>query len=1028
MSYTELNVYSVPKTLLIYLLLLQVFICYAQQVKTDTLSVTVIEQEQGLSQLNVLSMDFDDNGYLWIGTENGLNRYNGYEMKVFHAHENNELLDDHIRAMHYRNDTLWLATDSHSVSAYLLKEDRFIDFEKQLSFEKNPLIKYSSTLTPVGDRFLIAGTMANCLLIDKKTLEFTIIPIEGAKENDFVTDVLSVSENEFLIGTNFSGVFKFDLNQKSVTEQKIFSKLKNVLINAFYRLSPNEILIGTHKGLFLYNHEKNTLNQIQNRLLNKENILSIHQWNESFVFVGTSNSDYLIDKNFKLKEIVFKKHDGKKIQAGITSIKNDKLGGLWLATAGRGVFYYHPNQKKFTPLRIHAKNSPKKEFISSFNFLKDKNHLWMATEFGFVKYSENDNQYKLYLTHLLEYTIKKDFQGNLWAGGFGQGLVKYNVEKDDFERIPLSSSDKDIIQITPVTQDTIWVHTWSGGIYAFNVNDHGMRPKLLNGRTIVRSRISFTDSFGDIWIGCDEGLYKVAEKKITHFKNLSNPRVFSITEDLDRNIWVGTAKGLNKINKKTQKIDSYTKQPGLPNDFIYGVETDNKGHIWVSTNYGISEFNPKTNLFKNYSVNDGLQNNEFNGKAVYKDSSGYLYFGGMNGYNVFHPDSIFINKKVGKTLIENVKLFGKPIENNVLYSDTLVFSYDQNVITFEFASLNYLWPEKNRYSFLLEGFDKEWRPITKERSTTYTNLDPGTYIFKVRGTNNELIWGETDAIAIIIKSPWYNTLWFRFLLAASIVLLITSVFIYKNYQQKQTNRRLSKMVKERTQELSESNKALNNSLEVSEKQKDNIAFLMRELNHRVKNNLQIITSLIDIQDISINDQTAKEKLRILQSRIFTVSRIHDILNNTEERSVIRIDKFISNLAEELIEFSGERIKLIQNLEPAFFGIEKLTYLGLIINELITNSLKHAYPKDFHDKQIYITLKESQDQLELLYKDNGKGFPEETEKSGEKMGLNLIQTLAAELKGTVEFKNENGAAFILVFNKNSQQYAKTNSDT
>jgi len=1004
--------------------------CHAQKIKTDTLMVATIEQERGLSQLNALSMDFDDNGYIWIGTENGLNRFNGYEMKVFHAGQNkDDLKDDHIRAMYYHNDTLWLATDSHSVNAYLLKENRFINFDDKLDFQKKPLAKYTSTFTPVGERLLIVGAMKNCLLIDKKTLEFTVLPIPDAVDNDFVTAITPISQDKFLIGTNFSGIFQLDLKQKSITYEKTFERFKNVLINSFYRLSQNETLIGTQKGLFLYDQKADIIKKIENPENKDESIFSIQKWNDELLFICSSNNSYLMDKKFfNRTKIIFKNHNGQSITANVLSIIKDTSGGIWLATGGRGVFYYHPNQKKFTTFRINAENSPKKDFISIFNFLRDKNSLWMATEFGFVRHELTSNTEKLYLTNLLEYTIVKDLRGNIWAGGFGQGLLKYNPEKDKFEKIPLPFSDKDVIQITSVSQDTIWVHTWSGGICALNVNDYGTKPKMVNNKTLVRSRTSFKDSSGAIWMGSDEGLYKMGDKKITHYKNLSNPRVFSITEDPDHNIWVGTAKGLNKIDQKTQKIVSYVKQPGLPNDFIYGVESDNRGNIWVSTNYGISEFNPKTTLFKNYSQNDGLQNNEFNGKASYKDSLGYFYFGGMNGFNVFHPDSIFINKKVGKTLIENVKLFGKPIENNVLYSDSLVFSYDQNVITFEYVSLNYLWPEKNRFSFFLEGFDKEWRPITKERSATYTNLDPGTYIFKVKGSNNELIWGEPDSITIIIKSPWYNTVWFKILLASFIAFVIISIFLYKNYQQKLTNRRLSRMVKERTQELSKSNKALNHSLKISEKQKENIAFLMRELNHRVKNNLQIITSLIDIQDISINDEKAKEKLRILQSRIFTVSRIHDILNNTEERSFIRVDKFLLSLTKELIEFSGKRINLILDLDPALFNVEKLTYLGLIINELITNSLKHAYPESFPHKEIRISLKEKENQLELLYKDNGKGFPLAADHSQEKMGLNLIRTLAGELKGEVDFKNDNGAVFILVFNKNSNQYAKTSTNT
>src|SRR5690606_1093895 len=315
----------------------------------------------------------------------------------------------------------------------------------------------------------------------------------------------------------------------------------------------------------------------------------------------------------------------------------------------------------------------------------------------------------------------------IWAGGFGQGLLKYNRQTDRFDAVPLPFADKDIIQLTPVSRDTIWVHTWSSGIYALNVHDYGISPREIHGQQLIRSRTSFLDSSGAIWIGSDEGLYCIRGNRSVYYDSLSNERVFAITEDPDHNIWVGTAKGLNCVDPKSGQVTAYTQQAGLPNDFIYSVESDQHGNIWVSTNFGIAVLDRQQRTFKNYTEDDGLQNNEVNGKAGYTDSLGYFYFGGMNGFNVFHPDSIYSNNEVGKTLIEDIQLFGTPLQKNIPYPDTLFFSHNENVITFDFVSLNYLWAKKNRYRFMLEGFDKTWRPITQNRSTTYTNLDPGTY-------------------------------------------------------------------------------------------------------------------------------------------------------------------------------------------------------------------------------------------------------------------------------------------------------------
>lgn len=978
---------------------------------TDSLLVMHIAQEEGLSQLGALAMDFDSNGYLWIGTENGLNRFNGYQMQVHKAGEQaGELPDDHIRSMYYANDTLWLATNTHAVVAYIMAQDRFIDFMDQLDTGLHPFIKFSSVLYAASKNLLIAGTIGHCILIDRRTLALDVLPIPGATNNE-VLSMVELTAGQYLIGTNAGGAYRLDVPNRAIRPLSALAFLKNTLINACYKLAPDRILIGADNGLYEYNPIEESCRKINGRA-----VKSLNRWKDSTLIVGGFNETYFMDNNYEWQAVTFINDIGAELQATIVNVIPDRLGGMWLGTAGRGVFYYHPHQHKFTPSRITAANSPKKDFISIFHFLRDADDLWMATDLGFVRHDLQKGDYKLYRTDLLEYALTKDANHTIWAGGFGQGLLKYNRQTDRFDAVPLPFADKDIIQLTPVSRDTIWVHTWSSGIYALNVHDYGISPREIHGQQLIRSRTSFLDSSGAIWIGSDEGLYCIRGNRSVYYDSLSNERVFAITEDPDHNIWVGTAKGLNCVDPKSGQVTAYTQQAGLPNDFIYSVESDQHGNIWVSTNFGIAVLDRRQRTFKNYTEDDGLQNNEFNGKAGYTDSLGYFYFGGMNGFNVFHPDSIYANNQVGKTLIEDIQLFGTSLQKNIPYTDTLFFSHNENVITFDFVSLNYLWAKKNRYRFMLEGFDKTWRPITQNRSTTYTNLDPGTYTFTVMGSNNELIWGAPDTITVIIQSPWYASLWFRLSAGVLLALVITGTFVYKNYQQKKTNLRLSHVVSVRTEELRQTNSALNASLETTQRQKENIGFLMQELNHRVKNNLQLITSLIDIQSFEIEDTDIQDKLRLLQSRVFTVSKIHDILNQKDAGNNVRTDQFIGDLAKDLVVFSGLSIELEINVEPIYFPVNKLTHLGLIINELITNSIKHAFEGHENTKRIQISLREENDRLTFVYRDNGKGFKTTEANQNKKKGVNLIKNLAHELKGTITLRNDGGAVFICDFPK------------
>ncbi|MBA5629655.1 ligand-binding sensor domain-containing protein [Moheibacter lacus] len=974
----------------------------------ETLTVKVMAQQDGLSQLGVSSMDFDQKGYLWAGTQNGLNRYNGNVFKVFFSgNKPNDLKDDHIRSLLFLNDTLWIATNTNSVNAYLPKENRFLNFERY----KNPneFIKFTYALTASKEN-IIAGAVGHIFTINRKSKTIKTLKVPDILINDFVTTLAPIHQNQYLIGTNISGVYRYDEKASKVFTDEAFHSLKNHQINSILQVNPHRILIGTNLGLYQYIIAEEKLIKLHDIY-----VKSLYKWNENQVFVGGLNHNYFLSNFRDLEEIHFKDFSNQEIEAVILSIKKDSLGGTFFGTETKGILYYHPLHKKFSPLRINVKNSPKKDFISIFNFLRKDDNLWMATELGFAKYNLKTKTYQLYRTDNLEYTIAQDHQGRIWAGGFEEGLVRYDERKDQFIKIPTTFKDKDVIQLTFISEEKLWIHTWSNGIFEMDLNSGKTQPVFIDGKNLIRSRTSYIDRKGGIWIGSDEGLYHLVGKNVKYYGNLSNPRVFAISEDSKGKIWVGTAKGISKIDPEKNTVTKWFRQNGLPNDFIYGLLVDDVDQVWVSTNFGLSVYDPNTNQFKNYTEEDGLQNNEFNGKAAYKDESGNFYFGGMNGFNIIRPEKVQVNKKIGSTHVEDIKLFGKSINQNILYSDTLYFSHNENVITFDFISLNFLRSEKNRYRFILEGFDDQWRPETKEKSTTYTNLNPGTYIFKVMGSNNELLWGKTDQKVIIINSPWYQTTWFKILALMSIISLIGLIFYVKNLQQKRTNRRLVKMVENRTEELNQSNAALNESLATSKKQQENISFLMQELNHRVKNNLQLITSLIDLQSFDIENKEIQEKLKLLQSRVYTVAKVHDLLNK-EDNEKIQTSEFIEELIREILLFSGQKIETKFELPPFDFPTKRITYLGLIFNELVTNSIKHAFQHKNTDKKIRISGYQNESELVLIYHDNGIGFQPETKDLHSSKGLNLIFTLVKQLNGEVKIENKEGSLVKIIISK------------
>jgi len=645
-----------------------------------------------------------------------------------------------------------------------------------------------------------------------------------------------------------------------------------------------------------------------------------------------------------------------------------------------------------------------------------------------VKYSHITEQFQFYKNKEtpLIYTMIRDNSNTIWAGGFTTGLLKYDPKDDRFKKINSSKSkltDNDVIEIIPMDNNTLWICTWAGGIHEFDIATEIFEEVLINGERLNRTRTSLTDRKGNIWLGTDQGVYKISKNNVvTRYqaedsinKKLSSHRVFKIKEDNNGNIWFGTNAGLTKLDVATEKTTLYYKQKGLPNDFIYSVLIDNNNNVWVSTNYGISVLNTQTNTFTNYTVSDGLQNNEFNGKASYKDEFGNFYFGGISGINIFKPENIIENPYLPNTYIESVELFNQPLNKNELFSDQLEFKSQENVITFKFAAINYLNPEKCVYTYKMEGFDTDWRPITANRSTTYTNLDPGNYTFKVKASNDVGKWNEIPkTLSLIITPPWYETSVFKFSTVLFLILSIGLFYIYKTRKLKNDKIQLESIVQDRTKEIHQKNEDLQMAYKEADKQRTNISFLMRELTHRVKNNLQIISSLLNIQASNLENDSAVDALKVAKNRILTISHIENKIMNDKES--IKIDDFIRDLGNSIIGALSDdenlKYKINYELEEAIIKNVNTTMIGLILNELITNTTKYAF-EDYHPENcLKISCTISSNTLKLVIKDNGKGYNKDNLSDSKSLGIELVTEMVEQLNGTLRIKTSNGVENII----------------
>jgi streptogramin lyase len=444
------------------------------------------------------------------------------------------------------------------------------------------------------------------------------------------------------------------------------------------------------------------------------------------------------------------------------------------------------------------------------------------------------------LSHNSVLSIVEDQLGMMWFGTLARGLDRFDHQTGQFIHYqndpddPQSLSHNIVRSLYVDSEETLWVGTFGGGLNRFDSQEEKFiryqhdpdDPSTLSDNTVMAI---LEDNFRELWIGTLGGLNRFDRGtgefvRYNHDPNdqnsLSHDNAVSLFEDQAGVLWIGTnGGGLNKFDRQNEQFIHYTEVNGLPSGTVMGITEDDQGYLWLSTSQGLSKFDPHFETFRNYDTYDGLQGNQFNFNSLHKSGSGELFFGGVNGFNSFYPANIQNNAYVPPVVITDFQLANKPVDigpdsvlqKSILETDKLALSYEDQVISFEFAALNYMSPEKNRYRYTLEGFDEEWTEVGSDRRfVTYTNLDPGEYVFRVIGSNNDGIWNEEGAsINITIIPPWWDTAWFRGLALLLLVGLIFGTYRWRVRNVETRSQELEAQVVEKTYELNERVKELN---------------------------------------------------------------------------------------------------------------------------------------------------------------------------------------------------------------------------
>lgn len=834
--------------------------CGIIQAQNDEYFFYHLTTQQGLSGNEVYAILEDSKGMIWIGTQNGLNRYNGYEIMTFNRPNDPQAVSETQVNCLFEDNTgiIWIGTLDKGLYSYDPVLDKFKSFlfssDNPASLPNNPVNKIFQDDSDV----LWIGTGGGGLVrLDKGTGEFRsylIIPNGHDNKSNIVSAITPIDTAKLLIGT-YNGLYLFDQINESFQSYDIVPNISEVYqqIFNFYRDPEGNIWFGTLRGLFKYNPAKKRCIQIISKSKsNKDNLkddaVSFIQGSfrpgQHILWLATKNGlvRYDIHSNY-FKRILI---DPQKIYSlsnnFINTLYLNDNGIIWIGTGWSGVDRMDTEGSPFKQVQIQPKNE--ELFYTACGFCMDKQgFLWVSacTE-GLFKFDHELNKIAQYsfqkgftidanspITNHIDY-IYEDNSGVLWLGLCGWGPVKFNRNNESIQYLNTDLDDSEKFKqerINSIIEDdggNFWIGA-DGGILFKEKGNNLTEPIRFFGEDIVDQTLIFDvfeSSKGNIYFGTlDKGVYSIQkddrESLSFHYHGIDetepglfNSTVFDLYEDVHHNLWAAASKGLNKYNHDNGKFELIYDSTGILELGVSQVLGDKHGNLWLSLqNGGLVKYQPISKRIKVYDINDGLPFDNLVTRYWYQSEDGRIfipgYLGDGSGFLFFHPDSIFDNTNIPNIVITDFRVGNNqiPLDTNISATDHIKLKYNQNFFSFQFAALDYTNPEKNQYAYYLEGLDDDWIYSGNRRYANYTSVPPGKYVFHVKGSNNDGYWNETgsDLIITVLPPPWRTTI--AYIIYGFIILCL--VFLWRRYdlkrQQLKQNLEIEKVEADKLKEL-----------------------------------------------------------------------------------------------------------------------------------------------------------------------------------------------------------------------------------
>ena len=1081
-----------------FLFLFFIIIVFISNLFSQNMLFTNLSVKDGLSNNKISTVIQDKKGFLWFGTEDGLNRFDGYNFKVYRNNpsDSNSISNNNIWSlMEDEQGDIWIGTKSGELNCYNYKTDSFRHWKiKSESVSENSITAIHKDKKGV---FWIGTYQSGLYRFNIKSMELTNWKYEPGNtkclSNNFVTDIVEDNHGNLWIST-YNGLNKFSLNFDNGSFTQFYSnaKMENSLSNNLVWSLTNSsndsnlIWVGTANGLVSLNINKNIFSRISlpagKNLQFSNSVASVVEDkinNKSLLWIGTYGG--LVRLNLDGSESVrFTKNErdpARIVSNEINKMIKDHSGVIWLATED-GLSYFSQKSMKFNSLFIDANRvNVLKELFSTnvkcMNQHSDGKIIFGTSKgvFGLNTTIKKTGLYKNRKTDTLNiWSMANDYNDNIWIGTYGQGLKQLNWKNGNLKDWIISSptfktSAYDYIKSLLVDKNNkLWIGFWGGGLARLNP-ENGNYEVWINDSKNANS-ISFNDIWviyqdrkKRVWIGTNGGGLNLFDdsdgvkfihwiKDRNHPMKLSSNSIYSICESTKGKysniedytiLWIGTSNGLNKLVIKNTPAFSdnistnieftlFTSENGLADNSVKSIVEDENGNLWLGTNSGITFFNIEKEFFINFSATDGLNGNEFHSGAALRADDGLMYFGSINGLNVFNPNHIIQSTYVPHIVITDFQIFNQPVKiseksslkENILEAKEIILTHEENVFSFQFSALDYNSPQAIQYAYIMENFDKDWIYSGNRRYVTYTNLDPGNYIFKVKATNSDGIWGEGfKSIMITIYPPWWRTGWAY---ALYIIFIVFGLLFIRKVEMNRS--RLQNKLKMREFEAGK------------QKEIENMkSRFFTNLSHEFRTPLTLIKGPIEELLSGKAGINQEEYFHLIQNNS---QKLHELIDqllelNQLENTSIPLMANQQNLVQLLrgLLYSFESMAKQKNISLSFISQDESIVcwidrdkLEKIINNLLSNAFKFTSSNGTISVNVNRRINNEQEFAEVIISDTGIGIPEEKlgrifdrfyqvddslrkKYGGSGIGLALVKELVDLHKWEISVKSEIG---------------------